>query len=42
VALMALALDKAHPGVVEPKVVKAKRDPYETEDDEAELTWRTA
>lgn len=42
VALMALALDQAHPAVVSPPEVRKKRDAYETDDDEEELTWRTA
>jgi hypothetical protein len=42
VALMALALDQAHPAVVSPPEVRQKRDAYETDDEEEELTWRTA
>ena len=40
--LMALAVDQAHPGIVEAAEIKKARDPYETDDDEEELTWRTA
>jgi hypothetical protein len=41
-ALMALALDQAHPAMVPPVEVAKKRDPYETDEDSEEVTWRTA
>lgn len=41
-ALMALALDQAHPAVVKAADVQKRRDPYESDDDEDEPTWRTA
>jgi predicted phage terminase large subunit-like protein len=40
-ALMALALDQAHPAMVPPVEVVKKRDPYEV-DEEEEDSWRTA
>jgi predicted phage terminase large subunit-like protein len=41
-ALMALALDQAHPGILPVVEVQKQRDPYESDDEDEELTWRTA
>jgi predicted phage terminase large subunit-like protein len=41
-ALMALAIDMAHPAMVPPVEVAKKRDPYEVDEDGEEDSWRTA
>lgn len=41
-ALIALALDQAHPATVPVAEVVRKRDPYETDDGNEEVTWQTA
>jgi predicted phage terminase large subunit-like protein len=42
VALMALALDQAHPAIVPVAEVVRKRDPYGDDDDNEEATWKSA
>ena len=41
-ALMAMAVDQAHPAMVpQIEMVKAK-DPYETDEEDGDVAWKTA